>query len=208
MPPLNRRTAHTVSPDRPRLLGWRRFGAAAASASFGVWALSVVTGYELIWAKGHEAIVFSRGVVTYCRSDWESLYCLQRTALLPKTVGSGVAGRSLTSLSFGPATYVTQWPALYPTGFAVNAVSSVPLSETFFEGRRASLWRYRWATWTAAPAAVAPWALGSGVLRVRLAIVRRRLWRRHNQKGCWRCGYPRVGLADASVCPECGAAHV
>jgi len=193
---------------RPRLFRLRRLAIAGAAGALGLWALLLVTGYETIWARGHEAFTLSGGTLTYYRSGWDYVYFLQAGAGGPlsgseRGVIPGLRGRVLWRLTFGQSGTITQWPAYYADGLALNAVESVPLQDAWFESG-GGLWRHHIRLWWIAVAAAAPWCVGSALLRCKLAITRMRLARRHRPGRCRRCGYCTEGLAAGAPCPECG----
>jgi hypothetical protein len=193
---------------RPRLRRLRWWSVRIAAAVLAVWALSLLTGYELLWARGHEAAVFSRGSVVYYRSGYDYVYFLHRSSTAGNgkwirwdpTLADGLGGSTLSQLSWASATNRQSMPSYYPDGFAINAAPSIePQAEMFL--LRNDLWRTRLPLWWAALAAMVPWGLAVARLRVRLPLARWRLARHHR---CRFCGYSITGLPPGARCPECG----
>jgi hypothetical protein len=116
-----------------------------------VWLVLLATGYEIVRAKGHEAFTLSGGTLTYYRSSWDNVYCLQAGQGQPSTsrsLAAGAAGRTLWQLSFAAASDLQNQPDYLSSGLALNATASVPLSEGFFSPFRRDVWRYRLPLWS------------------------------------------------------------
>ncbi|MDP1663308.1 MAG: hypothetical protein Q8L55_15455 [Phycisphaerales bacterium] len=195
---------------RPRLRRLRRWSVNLAAVIVAVVLASWLSGYELIWARGHEAAVFTRGTVVYYRSGYDIVYCLRRSAtagdgkqiLWNPTPADGLCGRTLSQLSWASATSRQSMPGYYPDGLAINAAPSIAPQAEMFD-RRNNLWRSRLPLWWAVPAVLIPWCAAVVWLRLKLPLARRAFRVRHRCRGC---GYSMIGLPTGAPCPECGRA--